>query len=91
MRTPFGKSRKVEDPYAIYRHENSDFEWRVLKTYQHPDKEADNVYARWFVAAKSPYTHGSWEMGDDYAREILTYGTLQEATSEWKELYTGKP
>ena len=49
------------------------------------------MYARWFVAAKSPYTHGSWEMGDDYAREILTYGTLQEATSEWKELYTGKP
>ena len=91
LRTPFGKTRKVEDPYAIYRHENSDFEWRVLKTYQHPEKEVDNVYARWFVAAKSPYTHGSWEMGDTYTRDILTYGTLQEATYEWKELYTGKP
>ena len=91
MRTPFGKIRKVESPYAIYTNSSSGFEWRVLKTYQHPEKEADNLYARWFVAAKSPYTHGSWEMGDDYAREILTYGTLQEATSEWKELYTGKP
>ncbi len=91
MRTPFGKSREIDDPYAVYRHENSDSEWRVLKTYQHPDREADNVYARWFVAAKSPYTHGSWEMGEVYVNDIVMHGTFQEGTSEWKELYTGKP
>ena len=87
MRTPFGKTRKVESPYAIYTNSSAEFEWRVLKTYQHPKKEADNLYARWFVAAKSPYTYDSWEYGDTYATEILKYGKLKMADAEWKELY----
>jgi len=87
LRTPFGKIRKVESPYAIYTNSSSGFEWRVLKTYQHPEKEADNLYARWFVAAKSPYTYDSWEYGDTYSTEILKYGKLKMADAEWKELY----
>ena len=86
MRTPFGKTRKVEDPYATYT-SSSGFEWRILKTYQHPEKEVENLHARWFVAAKSPYTYGSWEYGDAYITEVLEFGQLETAESEWKELY----
>ena len=84
-RTPFGKTREVEKPYAIYR--NGDWEWRILKTYQHPDKEKTNQYARWFVAAKSPMTYGSWEYGDTYAKEIQQYGHLCLADDGWLEHY----
>ena len=46
------------------------FVFRVLKKYQRPDKEAENPFARWFVATKSPYTYGNWELGDGYVRDI---------------------
>tara|TARA_R110002020_G_scaffold212910_1_gene419565 strand:- start:1580 stop:1858 length:279 start_codon:yes stop_codon:yes gene_type:complete len=88
-RTPFGVTRKVEEPYAIYKNDRAGWEWRILKTYQRPDKEASNVYARWFVAAKSPYTFGGWEMGDTYISEVTTNGTLVSSIPEWKEHYTG--
>ena len=45
-----------------------------MKKYQRPDKEAENPHARWFVAAKSPYTYGSWEYGDTYVKDIMDYG-----------------
>ena len=66
---PFGKTRKVDDPYATYRGPEG-WEWRVLKTYQRPDKEKSNQCARWLCAVKSPYTYGSFEMGDTYVRDI---------------------
>lgn len=86
MRTPFGKSRKTESPYAVYKFR--DFTWHVLKTYQHPDKEKGNIYARWLVAAKSNHTYGSWELGDTYVKDVLSYATLVDATPEWKEHYS---
>ena len=58
----FGKSRPKENPYAIYK--LGDWEWRVLKTYQRKDKEDTNQYSRWFVAVRTPMTHGGWDMGD---------------------------
>ena len=74
-RTPFGKTRDVEKPYAIYTNPQG-WEWRILKTYQHPDKEKTNQYARWYVAARSPMTHGSWEYGQrimiEYIGIVLT-------------------
>jgi len=65
-----GKSRTVENPYHIIVADG--WEWRILKRYQSPDAERANPYARWFVAVKSPLTHGSWEYGDTYIREIPT-------------------
>ena len=70
-KNPFGKTRKVDEPYAVYRGHHG-WEWRVLKTYQRPDKEAANPYARWLVAAKSPYTHGSYDYGDTYVSDITS-------------------
>lgn len=81
-RTKFGKSVDVSQPYATFKNPKG-WEWRVLKTYQSVKKERDNPYARWFVAAKSPLTYGSWEYGDTYSREVKQYGTLDSATQEW--------
>ena len=82
MANPFAKSRKIDQPYAIYQAPNG-WEWRVLKTYKKAANEIGDQYARWLVAAKSPHTYGEFEMGDTYAKEIITYGRLVAATPEW--------
>jgi hypothetical protein len=84
-KNPFAKSRKPDAPYAIYR--AGDMTWHVLKTYKVSGNEAKDQYARWFVAAKSPMTFGSFELGDTYAVEVRRYGRLVAATPEWLEAY----
>jgi len=83
MPNPFLKTRKTENPYAIYR--AGDITWHVLKTYKQAKNE--DAYARWLVAAKSSATFGSFEMGDTYAIEVKRYGTLVAATPEWQAAY----
>jgi len=85
MPNPFRKTTCVEKPYAIYR--AGPMEWRILKTYKMPANEAKDAYARWFVAAKSPATYDSWELGDTYAQEVKRYGQLIDCTKEWMEHY----
>lgn len=63
-----GKLRKVENPYAIYRTRDGEWEWRVLKAYQADDRKP---FARWACAVKSPATHGSYEYGDEYCEVVL--------------------
>ena len=65
-----GKTRKVEEPYEIWK--AGDWEWRVLKKYQSPENEKKNSYARWFCAVKSPFTYGSYEYGDVYVHDITS-------------------
>lgn len=65
-------TKGVNEPYEIYQ--AGDWEWRVLRKYQTPKKEAKNPYARWFCAVKSPYTHGGYEMGDCYVKEVSGVG-----------------
>ena len=70
------KTRKIEDPYEVWEC-NTPWgvtEYRVLKKYQTPIKEAENPFARWFVAGKSDATFGSWEYGDTYVRDIKSTG-----------------
>ncbi len=81
-KNPFGRMRDIDDPYAVYR--AGDWEWRVLKTYQHPDKERENRNAVWLCGVKSPFTFGSFEFGDTYVRDVL--GVLAERTDEWDVL-----
>jgi hypothetical protein len=64
-----GKSRKVDAPYAVFRSEDG-WEWKVLKTYQAPEEESLNPYARWFCSVSSPFTHGGYDMGDVYVRDV---------------------
>ena len=87
MKNPFGRSTTQDKPYAIYKNDFG-WEWRVLKTYQRPDKEPSNKYARWFVAATSPHMpDGSYEMGDTYASEVTRNGALIDADPAWMDEY----
>ena len=69
-----GKTRDIQNPYQIWL--AGDWEWRVLKKYQTPSKEAQNQHARWFCAVKSPMTMGSYDLGDVYVSEIKRVATL---------------
>ena len=51
-----------------------EIEYRVLKKYKSPKGEAEDPFARWFTAAKSEATFGSWEYGDTYVRDIVSTG-----------------
>ncbi|KKK90331.1 hypothetical protein LCGC14_2724080 [marine sediment metagenome] len=72
MKNPAGKTRKLDNPYEVYKSVGPDGSWeyRVLKKYLSPESEAKDPYARWFVAVKSPFTFGSFEYGDSYARDV---------------------
>jgi hypothetical protein len=82
-KNPFGKSRPVTQPYAIYR--ANGMTWHVCKTYALVKNEG--AYARWFVWAKSPMTYCAFEGGDTYANEVRRYGTLVAADPEWQAAY----
>lgn len=86
---PFGKTRDKDRPYAVYISPNGQWEWRVTKTYKHPDNEVKDPYARWMVWARSPHTYGGYEGGDTYARNngfdqgLLSMAILVSATQAW--------
>jgi hypothetical protein len=84
-KNPFGKSRPATQPYAIYR--AGDLVWHVCKTYKQPKSETGDLYARWFVWAKSPMTYGDFEGGDTYASEVRNYGRLVAAEPAWRDEY----
>lgn len=88
-RTKFGKTRKIEQPYAIFAGDGpfGETECRVLKTYQSAEKEKQNPYARWFIAIKTDCTYGSYDMGDSYIRDAKALLHLVAATPEWLEEY----
>lgn len=70
MGNPCSKTRKIDEPYEIWRTRDGSWEWRVLKKYKGPAGEAKDPYARWFCGVKSPYTYGSFELGDVYVKDI---------------------
>lgn len=88
MKNNCAKTRKVDNPYHIFRNKAlPNWEWRCLKKYQSPDKEKENPYARWLCAVKSPYTYGAWEYGDTYISDIKYGGLSYEITlAEAEEL-----
>jgi len=69
----------VDNPYETWK--AGDWEWRVLKKYQTPEKEAANPYARWFCAVYSPITReqmsSGYELGDVYVSEIKSVAQKQ--------------
>ena len=83
------KSRNTEDPYAIFKGIGpfGETEVRLLKAYQKPSLESKNKYARWFVAVKSDFTYGSYDMGDSYVNEVVRGLELTYADDEFKENY----
>jgi len=67
--------RSKDNPYEIWA--GGGWEWRVLKKWQAPDKEAGNPYARWFCHVTSPYCPNG-EMGDVYVAEIKSQASKVE-------------
>ena len=63
------KTRPDSDPYEVWETPDGSWQWRVLKKYQRPDKEAENPLARWFCQVRSPYVPEG-EMGDVYVQDI---------------------
>ena len=84
-----GKSRKTDNPYAIWEGYGpfGETEVRLLKTQQIPSNEAKNRCAKWLCATKTAFTHGSYDMGDSYI-DAATYGLkLSWASDEYKAQY----
>ena len=88
-KNPFGKSRTKESPYATYKGFGpfGNTVMHVLKTYQTPEKEAKNPYARWFIAIQTDMTYGSYDMGDTYVNEATHGLMLDSCIPEWKDAY----
>jgi hypothetical protein len=70
MKNECGKTRKVNEPYEVWRNDRDGWEWRVLKKYKNPEAETKDPYARWFCAVKSPATFSSYDLGDVYVSEV---------------------
>jgi hypothetical protein len=81
----FGKGRATSAPYAIYVGHSHGMTWHVLKTYKMAKNEG--AHSRWFVAAKSDGTFGSFELGDTYASQVKAHGRLIAADPEWLAAY----
>jgi len=76
------KTAPIGAPHATYVNEHAGWTWKVLKV-NAPAKGTQAAYATWFVAAKSPMTYGSFEMGDTYIKDVMEYGVLESATDEF--------
>ena len=81
MKNECSKTRRVTDHYEIWECRMDmgfvdiiNIEYRVLKKYKSPKGEAEDPFARWYTAAKSEATYGSWEYGDTYIRDIVSSG-----------------
>ena len=75
-KNPYGKRIPYEkaktDAYAVYGNDpdHPGWTWYVLKTYQTPEKAAENKYARAYCLVVSPFVGASGELGDVYLSDI---------------------
>jgi hypothetical protein len=78
----YGRTVKPEQAHFVYQSFDGQWVWYILKTYQTPEKEAANEYARWFCAVSSPFLQPhadgtpTLEYGDTYVRDIKAQARL---------------
>jgi len=70
MKNPCGKMRKRGHAYEIWHSPIMGWKWHILKKWQSPEKEKNNVYARWFCDVYTPIVPDG-ELGDTYVHEII--------------------
>src|SRR5438477_8447841 len=66
---PYGKRVTIENAHFVYQSPDGQWTWYVLRTYQTPQKEAANEYARWFCFVTSPLRLNG-EYGDMYVSTV---------------------
>jgi hypothetical protein len=66
---PCAKTVKPERAYEVWQSYDGTWTWFVLKKYQSPEKEAQNLYARWYCLVQSPITPKG-EYGDVYVSTV---------------------
>jgi hypothetical protein len=74
---------KQDKPLEIWTSANNEWTWKVYKFYKAPGKSLAkqrggtmvDQYGRVFCGVCSPFTDGSYELGDVYYRDITTYAT----------------
>ena len=87
----FLKIRPVDKPIARFI-ANFDDSWevRVLKIHQLPHKHND--FSAWYTVAKSNNTFGSWEYGDQYAKDIMNgYFEFIEGEDDFVKYFINNP
>ena len=80
------KTAKLESPHATFVNDDG-WEWRILKVYRAAKSDRGDQYARWFLAAKSPFTFGEFEMGDTYINDVVRHARLVSSSPEFGEYY----
>lgn len=69
-KNPYAKTVSRENAHFVYQSFDGSWTWYVLKTYQTPEKEAQNPYARWLCNVVTPFTSQRGDTGDVYVAEI---------------------
>ena len=81
----FGRTVKV-DSIMQSKNEATEFEHRVLKTYQTKDKQVKTLMLGGMLrVVHIPMVH--WEYGDIYVKDVVSYHKLIAGTDEWKKDY----
>jgi hypothetical protein len=73
---PYGKLVDRENAHFVYQSLDGQWTYYVLRTYQLPEKEEKNPFARWLVNVVSPSTSPRGETGDSYISAV-TSGTVK--------------
>lgn len=74
---------KQDKPLEIWTSPDGEWEWKIWKFYKAPGKPLKiqrrntlkDPYGRAFCGVKSPYTYGSYELGDCYYKDIIRHAT----------------
>lgn len=70
-----GKKTSIDKPYQVWKNEAAGWTWLILKS-NHAD--IHKPFASAFCAVSSPYTFGSYDLGDTYWSEIFANAELVE-------------
>lgn len=75
------KAVDVETPYAVFTGTmfGGPATFKVLKKYKNDDAAQ---YSAWLIAAETPATYGSYDMGDTYVADVVKFLSLTEVDGQ---------
>lgn len=81
MKNLMNKTRTAENPYATFQ--KGSLVSHVIRAYS----TKQDAFSRWYTIAKSDMTHGQYEYGDNYIKEITDNLELVYASPEFIKQY----